>query len=241
MSTIEKTLEQARITLTNATSDAELIAMLSRYGYGIEQLQEGKTLYENARDSVRMQSETYFQKVNTAQAIQELWQLAKLHYQNDLRVARVALKENHPLRHFLQLDGARPQALQNWLGQAKEFYARLSNRPELQTLLAPLGLTNERIEQGIAYMQQLESFRAQRHSEHGDTVNTRLQRNESFEALKRWMFTFRMVARGVLALYPAHLATLGLGTESRKQKKSTAVLLPTKPVTENVQMATMAQ
>lgn len=241
MSTIEKFLEQARITLTNATNDPELIAILSRYGYGIEQMQEGKVLYANARDSVRMQHDARFQKVNTTQAVQELWQLAKLHYHNDVRTARVALKENQALRHFLQLDGTRPQTLQNWLGQAKEFYTRLSDRPELQALTAPLGLTYERIEQGLAYMQQLESFRAQRQSEQGNSVNTRLQRNESFEALKRWMFTFRMVARGVLAPYPAYLATLGLGTEVQRQKKRTGMLLATRPVAENVEMANMAQ
>ncbi len=241
MSIIEKTLEQARATLTIATNDAELIAILSRYGYGVEQLQEGKALYEAARDSVRMQSDHHFHKVNTTQAFQELWRLAKLHYQNDLRVARMALKEHQPLRHFLQLEGTRPQSFQSWLGQAKEFYTRLSDRPELLALVAPMGLTSERIEKGLEYMHRLENFRTQRQSENGHSVNTRMQRNESFEALNRWMFTFRMVARGVLALYPAHLMTLGLGTESRKQKKSTGVLLVTRPSAENAEMSNMVQ
>ncbi len=224
MATIKKSLEQAHVTLSNASSDVELLAILTRYGYGIEQLNEGMALYEAAHHAVQTQNDARFSKVSVTQSFQQNWQMAKFHYQSDLRVARVALKDIQATRRFLQLDGVRADAFEAWLGQAKDFYFGLRNQPELLVVTERLGLTAERIEQGIQHLQSLEVFRLQKHSEKGSAVNSRYQRVESFQALDRWMTTFRQLARIVLAPYPGYLSRLALDPQPRKQKKNDLIV-----------------
>ncbi len=241
MATIEKTLEQARITLSNAANDAQLLAILTQYGYGSERLQAGMALYTAARDSVQTESNAQFSKVNATQSFQQDWKVAKLHYQNDLRLARVALKQHDATHHFLQLNGTRSKPFDAWQGQAKDFYLGLRNQSELQAIVEPIGLTTERIEQGIQHLQRLEVVRLQNQAEKGSVVDTRLQRHDTFQALNRWMFTFRQIARAALAGNPAHLARLALEPESRKQKKKDEVMIVAKPVMEATASLDVAQ
>lgn len=225
MIAMNEVLEQARVALNNATTDLEVLMALTLYGYGIERLQEGKTLYEAARDSVQMQKDAKYVKLNASQLFQQRWSELQLHYSQDLHTARLALKQDESARSFLQLDGTRAMAYANWREQVRTFYFGLLAQPELQTTVQTLGLTLERVNQGVQLLQALENARSQQLAQKGNAGNVRMQRNEAVDALNEWMITFRQIARIAFAKQPVHLATLGLEAEPRKQKKKD-VLLP---------------
>lgn len=225
MASIEKMLEQTHFTLTSATNDPQLLAILTEYGYGNERLQQGLVLYAAARDSLQTQNNVTFSKVNATQLFLQEWKLARLYLHNDLRLARTALKQHDATQRFLHLNMGQTNNFTGWLKQAKEFYFGLRDQAELRGMVEALGLTDEKIEQGIQRIQRLGELRLQRHTEMSSVANTRFQRNKSFDALEQWMSTFRRLARVFLEPYPAYLVALGLGTETRKQKKSD-VLLP---------------
>ena len=122
MATMEKILEQARITLSNATSDPQLLARLSVYGYGSAKLQEGMALYELARVSVQAQSNARSNKAKTQQAFQKTCKLAQVHYRNDLNIARIALKDQADAQVLLQLNSKSGKTFAARHAQAREFY-----------------------------------------------------------------------------------------------------------------------
>ena len=219
-----KALDQTRSILNSAADDPQLLAILTRYGYGYEYLQEGIALCDSARISLQTQSKMRLNKVVARQAFQKNWEFAMLHYNNDLRLARVALKSYSGSSYFLQLNGTRAKEYEAWYEQAQSFYFGLRAEPEMHSLIEQIGLTAERIDHGVQLLQRLDADYQQRKVEKNNSVKTMQQRNEAFLALDRWMFTFRAIARTVLANQPAYLAKLGLEPKSSKAKKKEEVL-----------------
>ncbi len=220
MATIEKTLNQARNALSNATNDPQIAAILARCGYDAERLQEGLALYQAARDTLQIQGDSRFNKVHATERLQSYWKEAQFHYQQDLRAARVALKQTGGTQYRLQLDGKRMKAFDEWLGQAKAFYFGLRNQVELQSVVQSMGLTVERIQQGIESLQTLETFRLQQNVQKGSARAMQRQQQQAINTLERWMTTFRQYARLALASTPEYLVTLDLKPVSYKRKKS---------------------
>lgn len=227
MKTMDTKLEPIRMTLSKAISDPEVLALLSRRGYGIEELQEGLALYALARDSAQNQGVARFSRVNATQTFHQRWRVVRIQYNHDVRLARLALKEYQGSRYFLQLDGTRTQAFGEWYEQAKEFYSSLTTQPDLLAAVAALGLTSERINQGIQQLQILEAARSQQQDQTGSAISTQRQRSAALDALNQWMTTFRRYARLALASVPEHLTTLGLDTSSQRTNKK-VVMLPNK-------------
>lgn len=222
MASLEKTLERARIALNNALNEPLVLNTLTQYGYDATRLQEGLALYEAARTLVQVQSDARHSKVSATKSFQQSLRQAKLHYHHDLRAARLALKEHEESRYFLQLKGTRAKQFDSWHEQARDFYFGLRDKPELQMLVATTGVTAERINQGIQWLQALDAARLQKSTEKGSAGDWCRQRNEALLALTRWMGVFRQVARAAFAAQPAYLTTLGLEPEPRKHKKTDA-------------------
>ena len=229
MTSMKKALEQTRIALTNALNDPQISATLASFGYGAERLQEGLALNEAASQSLQIQSDARLNKVTVNDNFQQLWQEAQRQFSYDLRGARLLLKQNPGASQFLQLNGPQSRTFDSWHGQAKSFYLGLRNRPDYQAVVQRMGLTLERINQGIYLLEQLEAIRLQQHVQKGNAGNKRNQRDETFAALDRWMFTFRGIARTAFADNPTHLETLGLAPAARKAKKPTAGLTVMQP------------
>ena len=234
MATMEKILEQARITLSNAASDPQLLTSLSAYGYGSEKLQEGMALYELARVSVQAQNNARFNKAKTQQAFQKTCKLAQVHYRNDLNIARIALKDHADAQVLLQLNSKSGKTFAARHAQAREFYFGLRNKPELQPLVEGAGLTIERINRGIQYLETIDAVRLQQHNESGSVKDTKQERNAAFQALAGWMATFRTIARVAFADQPAKMIRLGLTSTPHKTKKP-EIKLPVPPAAQEMQ------
>ena len=220
MASLEKTLERARIALNNALNEPQVLNTLTQYGYDAARLQEGLTLYATARTLVQVQHDARQSKVSATKSFQQSLRQTKLHYHHDLRAARLALKEYEESRYFLQLKGTRAKQFDSWHEQARDFYFGLQDKPELQMLVATTGVTADRINQGIQWLQALDTARLQKSTEKGNAGDLARQRNAALLALTRWMGIFRQVARAAFATQPAYLATLGLEPEPRKRKKT---------------------
>ncbi len=232
MKSMDIVLEQIHTTLRTAINDPEVLTLLSRRGYDIAELQTGMTLVELARDSVQTQGIARFSKVNATQTFHETWRVAKIQYHHDVRVARLALNGLEGSRYFLHLDNSRLYTFDAWYVQAKEFYHSLRNQAELLALVARLGLTNERIDQGIQQLQALAVARTQQQTQKGSAVSSQRQRNQAFEDLTEWMTAFRQYARLALASTPEYLTILGLDSVSQKTSRKANLIKMEAPVVE---------
>ncbi len=240
MVTNEQILEEARIALNNALSDYNVSTTLAAYGYDLARLQEGLTLCENSRAALQLQGSALISKVNASKEFYELWKQAQLHANHDMRIMRLVHKQTNGIRYFVKLDPIPKQGYESWLAQARDFYHRLSTNLELQSLVAPSGITSARIEQGTALLHRLDALRLQQKAERGNESAIRHQRDEMFAALNTWMSTFRQFARIAFAASPEQLAILGMKSAVRKQnKKGEQMILP--PVDVSLAFATMNQ
>ena len=227
MATLEQTLLQVRTALSNAMENPQLLSMLSLYGYGVERLQEGMILWDTAANLLQSQNDTRFNKATAKKNFQEHWLDAKFHLQRDLHIARFVFRKDDAMYSLLQLNGNFSKDFDTWYQHTKKFYFGLRNKPELQAAVASKGLTPDRIEQGIERLAQLEADRRATQAQKGNSSDSRTQRIEAFQALKRWMIKFRTVARVAFDEQPNLLASLGIPTPSSKpKKKSSIVILP---------------
>lgn len=241
MKSMEPMLDQARVTLSMALSDPQLLEILARRGYGAEQLQEGMALCEIARNSIQTQGVARFSKVSATQTLQQKWKIAKFQYSHDVQSARLALKEYNGSGYLLQLNSTFPKNFEQWYAQAKDFYFTLNSHLELQTAVAKVGLSAERIAQGIQFLETLEELRTQQKTQQGSARRSRQQRDQEVEAFKRWMSDFRQYARLAFAATPSHLVTLGLEPASPKITRKIEVFQPAAPAGEPVAAQTFAQ
>ena len=222
MSTMVKMLEEAYLTLNNAVNDPEIVAILARVGYGSESLQEGLALYGAASQLIQTENDTRFNKVSTTATFKQTLAETQLQYHHDRRSARLTLKQWGTSQQFLQLGESRTNAYDSWFKQATGFYQGLANKPELQATVARMGLTLERINQGLLSLQTLKALRSQILSDTATVTNAQEERNDTLQTFEQWMFTFRGIARFALAAHPGHLKMLGLKAVASKVKKQNA-------------------
>lgn len=74
------------------------------------------------------------------------WEDAKVQYQNTLRVARLAFKDNQQAQNLLQLsEKKRRRGIDGWLQHAQIFYATLLTNSKLLEELSKFGFTEKKL------------------------------------------------------------------------------------------------
>jgi len=230
MKSMEISVRLVRTAINRALSDPQILALFTPRGYGVEQLQEGLALCDVVQNSLETHGSIRLNTVNGTETFNDYWQITKLQYHLDLKVARFAFKNYESSSYFLQLAGKRFTAFDKWHVQAYDFYIGLRNKPELQMVVEKLGLTAERVNLGLQRLNELDAMRSQQETQKGSATSTRRQRGEAFDALNRWVYSFRRYARLALAATPEHLKTLGLESISAKAPKKVEMIKAELPV-----------
>lgn len=125
------------------------MAILARVGYGSESLQEGLALYAAASGLIQTQNNTRFNKVSTTATLTKHWQK---HNFNTITIDALHVWRSNnggPVSNFYNLVKTVNSPYDGWFKQATGFYQGLANKPELQATVARMGLTLERINQGL--------------------------------------------------------------------------------------------
>ena len=110
----------------------------------------------------------------------------------------------------LGLHGNRKQTLSGWLSQAGDFYTIALNNEEILARLARYGLTQAKLEAGLAEVRAVEAANLAQKQGRGDVRSATKACAAASSELKAWMRDFVTVARVALHDQPHLLDKLGL-------------------------------
>lgn len=188
-------LETFRISLENVRNQSDIAGIMAEFGYPSEIINEGESLFNNARkayDHNKQEgdetSKSYLDFLNVKH------KLAK-RYSNDRTIAKVVFRNDPAIKMQLALNGEIPAAYLNWLKFVRKLYQELAQNTELQSKVAPLKLTQEKIVEATNLISLVESSRADYIRELGESQQSKVQKDHAFAQLETWMREFYAVAK----------------------------------------------
>jgi hypothetical protein len=208
---IAEQLNSAQVALDNARNNADILALLSEYMYDLDRLNEGAALLVSAQDLNETQEREYGEQFTATDTFDEAWAAAALLYNQQVALARVALKNKRGAQASLALDGRRKRTLSGWLEQANLFYKNAMADPSIMTELAKVGLSQAKIEAGWNLVKSVEATNTVQEKEKGEAQQATIVRDQALEVLDDWLEDFETIAGIALADQPQLLESLGFG------------------------------
>ena len=196
-------LDHIKRVIANAHQNSELSIILAEFGYTDTELQYGTSLLIAAR-SYYTDFSMANGRLSQATTLQQTWNKADCLYNVHRRLAQVALRQTPEMYELLGLINPKRRSLSDWLLQAKLFYTNALLSTDIQTGLARVNLTREKLLKGqarVRYVGELENAYA------GNSPTT-LERDNAVDTVGEWYFDFVEVAKVALETKPHLLKTL---------------------------------
>ncbi|MCF8263043.1 MAG: hypothetical protein K9I99_00960 [Melioribacteraceae bacterium] len=207
-------LNTVTVALENALNNSGVAAYLAELGYTADTINFGKNLYNEAFNLHRKQQIEYAEKFSATDELNKARQKASLTYMKFIKLARIKFKDNRGVYTELGLSGKRKLNLSGWLNQAKMFYANLLTNEEAKTGLSTFGITNEKLLEGKALVDAVETAQSIQRKESGEAQQATKDRDSKIDELESWYSDFVSVARIALEEKPQYLEMFGIIEES---------------------------
>lgn len=212
--TKEQYLYQAGLRINNSLGDETVKSAVALYGYTEEKLNAGRNLLQQAEEVYEIQKKEYGD-LDAAQAeLDVVKRNAHEVYMVNLRIAKIAFKNNVQAQSTLDLNTRRATTFSGWLKQTLGFYhALLANENWLNSMNS-FGITTERIQDGLNLIEDVNEQAEQVKKEKGDAQNATQLRDMKFEELHDWISDYEEIAKIALADKPQLLEKLGIVVKS---------------------------
>ena len=132
----------------------------------------------------------------------------------NVRIARIAFKNDVQATATLELNKRRATTVSGWLKQARAFYHALLSNETWKTAMAAFGITEEKLSSGLQLVEDVATTTEQVNKEKGDAQNATEQRDAKFEELHEWISDYEVIVRIALAGSPQLLEKLGIVVKS---------------------------
>jgi len=192
---IDDQINDARVALDNAQTDADLQAGLGAYGYDAAALAEGAALLGAAEEAQQARAQEYGEQYDATDAYDAARETADALYGPHLTLARVAFRTDRDAQSALSLNGRRRKSTSGWLGQAQQFYANVLDGAAYQAGMGRFNVTAADLEAGRDAVDAVARANADQEREKGEAQKATETRDRALDALDDWMADFREVAR----------------------------------------------
>lgn len=207
-------LEFSRVALQGPKDKPEIAAYLSALGYTTEKIAEGDTLLENAENSY----ETNFREDNETRdsykAFSDLKNLLNELYTQDRKIARVIFRKEPTTLQNLGLDKKPSRVYVQWMKGLEKFYDVTLTSAEVQSELAKLNLTVEKLTANKLKLAELKAARTFYLQEEGESQQATKVKDAAIAALSDWMIDYKAVAKIALEDKPQLLESMGIFVRS---------------------------
>jgi hypothetical protein len=203
-------LEQYRVALENAESQPKIAATMAEFDYPAETITEGKNLLAQTRqayDANKTEDDETSAAYNDFKVKRTL--LADI-YSLDRKKAKVIFRNDPLTLEKLGINGSIPQAYVKWLEKTRKFYTEALADTDIQTKLARLKVTVEKLNAANTLIPGVESARTVYLREKGESQDATQTKDAAFARMDDWMSEFYAVARIAMEDKPQLLETLGL-------------------------------
>jgi hypothetical protein len=131
-------------------------------------------------------------------------------YMMYVKLARLAFEKDRYVYGSLQLNGRRNESHSGWLRQASTFYNHALEDKNIQTGLALMGITFEKLKAGQKLVKDFEIKLDKQIMESSQAQKATELRDQALDRMNDWMYKFIKVSRIALQDSPQDLEALGL-------------------------------
>lgn len=206
---IDEKLNETQVALDN-TAHEEIAPLLADFGYTEEKINQGKALYEQAQLLHQTQKTEYAEQHDATQTVNQAWDTANKEYMRLVKVGRVAFQSNLLALEKLGLFGRRKESLSGWLEQTNLFFTNAIADVDIIAGFANFGITQQRIEDGKALVETVESANTVQEKEKGEAQQATIDRDKAVDNMDQFMSDFRKIARIALEIKPQLLEMLSI-------------------------------
>lgn len=205
----EKMLQNYGAMFENLVKDLDLKTELAEYGYDEAKIQEGKALYDKARQTFDANTKETREETTAGLAFQEKYQETLKEYTTDRKKARIIFEDNEEAIRSLSLKGRTAKVTSKSLEEMRAFYQALDTVSTLLTPLAQLKITPERVKTQLQNLTATDKKYADYLQEKGESQQATKYKDISFDNLDKWVSKFFKVAKIALEDKPQLLESLG--------------------------------
>lgn len=202
-------MEQYRVALDNAESQAEIAAIMADLGFDSTVIGEGKAFLAETRaayDANKTEddetSEAYADFSSKKEQLEDTFTLHR-------KKAKVVFRNDSLTADKLAISGAMPRSYMNWLEAARKFYSVASADSAIQGKLARLKISADDLAAANTMISDLEAARSEYLKEKGESQDATKAKDAAFAKLDDWMSEFYAVAKIGLEDKPQLLEALG--------------------------------
>ena len=203
-------LNKARIAIDGSLNHSEIQGYLSQYGYALERLQAGKSLYETAFSAHERQKKEFGEQIDATAEFKKVWEEAQKNYMRYVKIARIAFKDKPGIFTELALNGKRKRSFSGWLLQASQFYGNLLGEQQRLEAMGNYGITPELLTAGQVDLEAVQTANISQQKEKGDAQAARETRDEAIDNLDDWLSDFIAIAKIALEEKPQLMESLGI-------------------------------
>jgi hypothetical protein len=190
-----ETLEQYRIALDNAESQAEIAAIMAELGFDSAVIGEGKAILTETHSAYDLNKteddETLAAYADFSSKKEQLEDTFTLHRKK----TKVVFRNDSLTADKLAITGSMPRTYIKWLEAATKFYSVASSDSAIQGKLARLKISTEDLTAANKMISDLKAARAEYLKEKGESQDATKAKDTAFAKIDDWMSEFYAVAR----------------------------------------------
>jgi len=190
-----ETLEQYRVSLQNTTKNAEILAIMTEFGYDLQVIDQGMVFLTETRQAYDNNKSENDETAAAYDKLGECKNELKDVYTHHRKKAKVVFLNDTLTREKLGVTGSVPTAYLKWLEMIKKFYSVAIADTEIQNKLSRLKVTPEELTQGKTLISYVEDARAEYLREKGESQGATILKDAAFAKIDDWMREFYAVAK----------------------------------------------
>lgn len=218
---IAEQLKTADVRINNSISNEDVKVEVTKMGYGLEKLTEGKELLENAklavRDAVSLEGEAKNATENESKRRKE----AEDAYQDFAKVCRARFQKDQSKLDMLGLTGKQPQSTAEFIKAGYTLFGNAIDIQEILIVVSENGYTAEKLAADKAKIEAYENANKEQVSAKGASETATFEQNKALKKLNEWVSEYTKIAKVALRNNPKLLDKLGisLGNQRKGKKK----------------------
>jgi hypothetical protein len=229
--TIARRLTKAKVAITNALADPEILTKVSDFSYDTARLNAGKVLYDVAVAKTRAIPVKAGEEKAAAEEVKKKRTVLQKAYQELAKVGRTVFAEDSGARNIMGLNRAMPIPESEFLPACRDLFNTGAYTASMKAALSDHRYTDAKLAAEKAKISQLVQVINTLDACRGASEQALQEQTAALRSLDKWMGAFTRIGRVALSDKKHLLAKMGLlvrSAQTQAQRRSPAKAVPTR-------------
>ncbi len=193
----------------NISKNDVLKTELAEYGYGEQEIAQGKIIYDTATQMYESNKWKTSEETLSYNEFSKKLETFKTSYAIDRKKAKIIYKDEPKILTALHIKGIAPFRIGKLLEDIEAFYKELKTKPDLLAPLNKLKITVEHIDAQLTALTEVKQAEATYKLKKGESQQATKDKDAAFATLEKWVREFYAIAKIALEDKPQLLESIG--------------------------------